>query len=622
MEWFNFQREASPRWRRRVWPTGRRGHSATLLEDGSHRVLIFGGHDDDHIYGDCFIFATHRSGRDLVCMDSFSYSSSCADEEEKKKNEEQEEEIQDFIVPLLTRCDSTIGFDQCSFSPPFEQNQASTSPSSPASPPSSSSTLHSFNVESLARSFHSATLVGDQLWIFGGQGFRSRPGGAGGGGTTTQVTAAAGTGAGQGQGHHAPVCCFDDFVVLDLVDLTWRKPAVLSERRPSPRKGHSMVRYRQTKLLLFGGTNGRRSFNDVWTFDTKKLKWKRKYLSYELLRKRIDDKVKEFMSQCTSKDSSSSSSPSSSSRSSSLPNIVISPTNENMEEALAAVLASTELEEFLPPSRFFHSAAMVAPSVMLIFGGRDELGVFDDCYLLDTNTMEWHRLKHLKGTPPSGRAGHTCSSLGDGKVYIFGGWDGSVEESTGQEIGALSDLHMLQLTFTHPFRSSLCCANVKAKWKKLGKDILGNPPPPRDCHAAVIFEQHSRTRLCIFGGSDEGFGYLSDLHILEITNKTPSLYHLTLRFIASNNTNNLRKWNESEEDEEEAGKKQTAFLPIELREVLRGEVAFYQEGAIVPRHLHRMKRLEKLHRELEELVTYSQLEEEEPSSSSVDSSLV
>jgi hypothetical protein len=46
----------------------------------------------------------------------------------------------------------------------------------------------------------------------------------------------------------------------------------------------------------------------------------------------------------------------------------------------------------VPSARTNHSAALIAPGVMLLFGGCNIQGVFfNDTFLLDTKTFTWHK---------------------------------------------------------------------------------------------------------------------------------------------------------------------------------------------------------------------------------------
>eukprot|EP00201_Polytomella_parva_P013925 CAMPEP_0175051406 /NCGR_PEP_ID=MMETSP0052_2-20121109/7782_1 /TAXON_ID=51329 ORGANISM="Polytomella parva, Strain SAG 63-3" /NCGR_SAMPLE_ID=MMETSP0052_2 /ASSEMBLY_ACC=CAM_ASM_000194 /LENGTH=626 /DNA_ID=CAMNT_0016315687 /DNA_START=865 /DNA_END=2742 /DNA_ORIENTATION=+ len=74
-----------------------------------------------------------------------------------------------------------------------------------------------------------------------------------------------------------------------------------------------------------------------------------------------------------------------------------------------------------PPSpRTQHSATLLAPNLILIFGGCNSSGVFfNDSFVLDTRNFSWHRPQHLNSTPAP-RYHHTCNVLNN-RVFLYGG---------------------------------------------------------------------------------------------------------------------------------------------------------------------------------------------------------
>ncbi|GMY21162.1 kelch domain-containing protein 3 isoform X2, partial [Fagus crenata] len=86
----------------------------------------------------------------------------------------------------------------------------------------------------------------------------------------------------------------------------------------------------------------------------------------------------------------------------------------------------------------------------------------------------------IKGTPPTSRACHTCTTVGD-DLFVFGGTGGK---------NPLKDLHVLN-TSSHAWTSPT---------------IEGDGPEPRKCHSAAF---HG-ARICIFGGSGKSAGKSAD----------------------------------------------------------------------------------------------------------------
>mmetsp|Transcript_4301 Transcript_4301/g.8728 ORF Transcript_4301/g.8728 Transcript_4301/m.8728 type:complete len:188 (-) Transcript_4301:13-576(-) len=65
--------------------------------------------------------------------------------------------------------------------------------------------------------------------------------------------------------------CFNDVFVLDGASFEWRQPA-LKGTPPSARGGHSAVLV-NSDILIFGGTDGKEAFNDVWKLDVLAGRW-------------------------------------------------------------------------------------------------------------------------------------------------------------------------------------------------------------------------------------------------------------------------------------------------------------------------------------------------------------
>ena len=81
-------------------------------------------------------------------------------------------------------------------------------------------------------------------------------------------------------------------------------------------------------------------------------------------------------------------------------------------------------DDQVPYPRGAHSASCVGTDV-LVFGGYGGKGYgrrdFNDCHSLDTETFTWSPVV-TTGETPSARSGHQACVVED-KVYIFGGWN-------------------------------------------------------------------------------------------------------------------------------------------------------------------------------------------------------
>jgi len=98
------------------------------------------------------------------------------------------------------------------------------------------------------RDFHSATAIGQNMFIFGGRSDQN--------------------GDGTGRDFYSNKICY-----LDTVSLRWFSPSILPPW-PAGRRSHSAINL-DGKLVIFGGYNGQRKEhkNDLWVLDTETFRW-------------------------------------------------------------------------------------------------------------------------------------------------------------------------------------------------------------------------------------------------------------------------------------------------------------------------------------------------------------
>jgi hypothetical protein len=95
------------------------------------------------------------------------------------------------------------------------------------------------------RGAHSAVLIGDHVWVFGGYG---------------------------GAGYQRRD--FNDVHRLHVPTMTWSRIEVVPTAAglPEPRSGHIGQACR-TSMIIQGGWNSSQAFSDCWSFDTERLTW-------------------------------------------------------------------------------------------------------------------------------------------------------------------------------------------------------------------------------------------------------------------------------------------------------------------------------------------------------------
>jgi len=186
-----------------------------------------------------------------------------------------------------------------------------------------------------------------------------------------------------------------------------------------------------------------------------------------------------------------------------------------------------------PEARYFHTmSSMKNPNRLILFGGRKkEKEVFGDIWVLNTESWIWLSCSVSGDTRPLGRAGHSLTQIGDYKWLLYGGWDGSVDPDTNEEVGALNDAWVLHQTGETSF-----------SWRELN---LQYKPMPTDCHRAVYL--HHLDAVLIHGGADPSFNILNDTYVImgEGLWTVPSLSTLAVDCLISDMTNTMR----SEEDQ-------------------------------------------------------------------------
>ncbi|CAK9005235.1 unnamed protein product [Durusdinium trenchii] len=150
-----------------------------------------------------------------------------------------------------------------------------------------------------------------------------------------------------------------------------------------------------------------------------------------------------------------------------------------------------------PTAREAHTSVMDASGKMWVFGGTDGSAVLDEVHSLDTQagTPIW-TTPSVSGTSPSARQRHSAVMDASGKMWVFGGWDGS---------GYFNDVHYLDTQAGTP------------TWTT--PSVSGNSPETRNRHVSVM---DGNGKMWIFGGWGPGNGYLNDVHYLDTQAATPT----------------------------------------------------------------------------------------------------
>lgn len=206
----------------------------------------------------------------------------------------------------------------------------------------------------------------------------------------------------------------------------WVEYRITSEEIPDHRWEHSATEVEQeNKIILYGGTNGKKYFEDLW-----------------LLRVQTE----EYSAAWTKLETSGQSPPPLCGHTATLigRNLYLFGGRNERGSSTDLYVLDIDLKHWQkvptfgisPCARFSHTAVLIPGTRSIgIFGGTagDRRFSFQDFFVLDTSTKEWTML-FPQGDPPQPRYSHSCESVDD-KVIIFGGKDSDV---------VLDDLHILK----------------------------------------------------------------------------------------------------------------------------------------------------------------------------------
>ncbi|EPX70876.1 cell end marker Tea1 [Schizosaccharomyces octosporus yFS286] len=200
----------------------------------------------------------------------------------------------------------------------------------------------------------------------------------------------------------------------------------------------------------------------------------------------------------------------------------------------------------IPSPRLGH-ASVLAGNAFIVFGGltnKEDIDYQDNTlYLLNTSSLRWQKAS-VSGARPSGRYGHTLSTLGS-RVWLFGGrlldyyfndlvfFDLNklnTQESRWELASVVNDppparaghvaisysdkLYIIGGTDGQTYYNDVWCFHPKqSAWSKV--ETFGHPPPPRAGHSASIIDDV----VYVFGGRSSDGAFLNDLYALKISTK-------------------------------------------------------------------------------------------------------
>ncbi|XP_024521607.1 acyl-CoA-binding domain-containing protein 6 [Selaginella moellendorffii] len=198
--------------------------------------------------------------------------------------------------------------------------------------------------------------------------------------------------------------------VFDSVTKSWSKP-FLKGTLPAPRDSHTCTAV-GSKLFVFGGTDGTSPLDELYVLDTTTYTWTKPDTSGDIPAAReghsaalVGDDLYVF-GGCGKKKQGQA-------------------REVYYDDLYALSTTSCAWRKVLtsgprPCSRDSHSMSSFGNKLVL-FGGEDVLNTYlADIYILDVGSLEWSRLE-TRGVKPAPRAGHAAERIGN-NLIIFGGF--------------------------------------------------------------------------------------------------------------------------------------------------------------------------------------------------------
>ncbi|KAG4095658.1 galactose oxidase [Neocallimastix lanati (nom. inval.)] len=301
---------------------------------------------------------------------------------------------------------------------------------------------------------HSANLIGDYIYVFGG-----------GNGPTY----------------------FNTLYLLNTKTLCWEKPEVRGQI-PNPRRAHTSWAYKGL-LYIFAGGDGNCALNDIYVLTKEEIpansnpnsvnnspaskmttlgvKANNGYADMSSINNSIDNSI----------DSSSFSDPKE--------NYYYDDgitSNPNIRFVWTKITTTGKA----PSPRGYHTSNLIQNDTgnkVVVFGGSDGHECFSELFILDLDKNHWTRVNTDRPIP---RLSHTATQVGS-YLFIIGGHDGN--------------------RYSH----SLILLNlVTLRWEV--RKVYGERPSSRGYHSAVL----SDSRIFLYGGYD-GHKVFSDMYVLDLS---------------------------------------------------------------------------------------------------------
>lgn len=193
----------------------------------------------------------------------------------------------------------------------------------------------------------------------------------------------------------------DDFYSFDFRTSTWEKVEPFGEEKPGCRENNGVVISDSSRtIILFGGYNGRRWLNDLWSFDITTNRW-------TCIQESLDPVDSENHQRSTAMNN--------------IPLMAEGPAIGDDPMGNISTNGIIVLSNKRPCCRFGYVSA-IHDNKFILWGGFDGTQWLNDMYIFDFELLTWSEIRQ-HGTLPSKRS---CPAWAKDErfVYLHGGYDG------------------------------------------------------------------------------------------------------------------------------------------------------------------------------------------------------
>ena len=228
------------------------------------------------------------------------------------------------------------------------------------------------------RSGAASVVLNDKLYVFGGFG-----GGAG---------------------------RLDDFYSFDFATSSWEEIKPAGDEKPGCRENNGVVISSSSRtIILFGGYNGRRWLNDLWSFDITTKRWTCIQESSDSRRADSIHETSAGLGRPTAADGSLSGNDA-------IANMALTAGGHNSTQSRRSISGKR------PCCRFGY-VSVTHNNKFIVWGGFEGSDWLNDMYIFDFESLTWSEIQQ-HGTLPSRRS---CPAWAKDEkfIYLHGGYDGN-----------------------------------------------------------------------------------------------------------------------------------------------------------------------------------------------------